>query len=507
MPRLQSLPLPERMFVCFLCLLAPIADTTARAQEDNLAARSAENTPLSQSRAHAYVPGRPRGKEKLLVLAPGPNLFIDDFLIADSENITREVIPPQRDSSIPNPIITGKEDGCFQPYMTVIQDPETHIFRIWFGHRKEDSDTSGSHVATMTSNDGMHWKRPAQILKDPAPIQFGASVIDEGPRFNPPEDRFRLAWWKDGGMKVAASPDGVIWHMLAEDTVLRHNHDITSIYRDSARDRYMATISVYRTGDKWSGQRRITMQSYSGDLLHWSEPHYILMPEDGPDPGETQFYAMDGFLNRGDLIVGMVKVLRDDLKADSPPVPHDAYGIGYTSLAWSRDGETWFRDREHFLDPDPAPDAWDHAHAWIDEQVLVGNEVYLYYGGYQHGHKVNRFEERQIGLIKIKQDRYVARTAGAAVGRLRTPLLRINADELAINANARDGWIKAQLLDENGAPMPGFAMEDCKPITEDAISSPLQWRQPFRKAAASSIRIEFVFQNARLFAFNTFRNQ
>ena len=35
----------------------------------------------------------------------------------------------------------------------------------------------------------------------------------------------------------------------------------------------------------------------------------------------------------------MVKVLRDDLKADSPPDPPDAYGIGYTTLAWSQDGD------------------------------------------------------------------------------------------------------------------------------------------------------------------------
>jgi len=73
----------------------------------------------------------------------------------------------------------------------------------------------------------------------------------------------------------------------------------------------------------------------------------------------------------------MVKVLRDDLKSDSSPDPPDAYGIGYTTLAWSHDGEHWVRDREPFFDRSSQRGAWDRAHAWIDEQVPVGDEVYL----------------------------------------------------------------------------------------------------------------------------------
>ena len=53
------------------------------------------------------------------------------------------------------------------------------------------------------------------------------------------------------------------------------------------------------------------------------------------------------------------------------------YGIGYTTLAWSHDGEHWVRDREPFFDRSSQRGAWDRAHAWIDEQVPVGDEVYL----------------------------------------------------------------------------------------------------------------------------------
>ncbi|HOD50652.1 MAG TPA: hypothetical protein PLJ71_10975 [Candidatus Hydrogenedentes bacterium] len=50
---------------------------------------------------------------------------------------------------------------------------------------------------------------------------------------------------------------------------------------------------------------------------------------------------MDGYLARRDLLIGMVKVLRDVLKADDPP---DAYGVGYTALAWTHDGQTRVRN-------------------------------------------------------------------------------------------------------------------------------------------------------------------
>jgi hypothetical protein len=461
----------------------------------------AEQTPLSNTKALVYTAGLPRPVEQPLHLGTGPHLFMDDYLIASSENLARRVMVPQRDAAIPNPVVTGKEDGCFQPYMTILRDPETKRFRMWYGHRTEAFDTGQSHVALIESEDGIHWQRPARVLKDPAPIQFGVSVLDEGPEFQPASHRFRLAWYMDGGMKLAVSPEGVAWTPLGPDVLLHHNHDIDSLAFDPIRGRYHATISVYRPGEAWAGDRRITMQSCSTDLQHWTPPHYIITPEDGPDPGQTQFYAMDGYLARGGLFIGMVKVLRDDLKADDPPNPPDAYGVGYTALAWTRDGETWYRDREHFFDPDPAPSAWDHAHAWIDDQVLVNDEVYLYYGGYAHGHKVNRFEERQIGLVKIKRDRYVARVSGSETGRLKTPLFVLEGGSLAVNVNAQGGWLKVQILDAARNPLPGFALENCQPVSEDAVSAPVRWTRPLTELASQPVHIEFVLQDAQLFAF------
>ena len=443
----------------------------------------------------------------------GPHLFLDDDLIAESHGVRRVVNSPVRDESIPNPVITGGEDGCFQPYLSVVRDDTTGRFRAWYGARTAEKDPTRSRLAYMESEDGISWRRPHRLLDTPA-IQFGASVIDEGSGFADASRRFKFAWWapsvaKDapGGLKIATSPDGLSWKQLirpggpnevgAGDVLLPHDHDINSIFRDPVRKQYMAIASTMQTDAAWSGERRVTMQSISRDLLHWSPLSRILVPDPKTEHEQTQFYAMDGFIVRGDLIIGMVKVLRDDLHADTPPDPPDAYGVGYTALAWTRDGEHWTRDRAVFLDRDSKRDAWDHSHAWIDEQLPVRDDVLLYYGGYARGHKVNRFEERQIGLVRMKRDRYVAREADAEGGRIVTPVVVPAGETITLNADVRAGGkIIVRLLDADGK-----IVTDSGPITGDGLDLKVTWRQrrPIR-IAGRAVRFEFVMRNARLFA-------
>ncbi|MEO6034186.1 MAG: hypothetical protein ABIQ35_02910 [Verrucomicrobiota bacterium] len=428
-----------------------------------------------------------------IVLNPGPHLFLDEFLVENSSNVLRRVNPPVRNPAIANPIVTGREDQNFQPYLSVIRNDQTKKFRIWYGARTEDSNPVRSRLAYMESSDGIHWQRPHRILGFPAPIQFGVSVIDEGAAFPIPAQRFKYGCYMDGGLKIATSPDGFDWTLLTTNVVVKHNHDINGIFRDTLRHRYVATLSFYLPGKEWKGWRRITKQSESADLLRWSEPWAVLTP-DTRDEGETQFYAMDGFLVRGDLTIGMVKVLRDDLK-------FDAEGIGYTTLAWTRDGKNWTRDREKFLDRSADKNEWDHSHAWIDEQVPVGTNVYLYYAGYKRGHKVNRFEERQIGLVTMLLDRYVAREAGEKSGILRTPPLILRGARLSVNADARHGELKVQICEANGKPIKGFTAKDFKTVTTDQVDAPLRWKRSLQELNGKPVRLEFLMRNARLFAF------
>jgi hypothetical protein len=240
------------------------------------------------------------------------------------------------------------------------------------------------------------------------------------------------------------------------------------------------------------------MQSSSRDLKTWSKPWFVLLPDPKIDVGETQFYAMDGYLARGDLLIGMVKVLRDDLRAAE--TPEGAFGMGYTTIAWTRDGKHWVRDTTPFFEPDPQAGAWDHAHAWIDEQVLVGDELRLYYGGYKNGHKMGRTTERQIGLVTMPRDRYVGRVAGASKGTLRTVPVILGGGSLSINAEVK-GSLEVRLLDPSGKALPGFDYADFQPIHGDSLDHPAKWKENLTSIQDRPVQIEFRMREATVYGF------
>lgn len=449
---------------------------------------------------HAFLyGGRSKPPTTRLELTPGPHLLVDDAFLEQSEGIMREVRQPRRDPAIPNPLVTGSGDGCFQPYMTVLRTPAGR-FRMWYGACKPDHDASSSLLGYLESADGMRWKRPVRILEGMGGIQFGVSITDAGPTASEPATRYTHAYYHAGGLKLATSPDGVAWKPLAPDPVIRHSHDINGLGYNPSTGLYTATLSYYMDGPTWRGSRRVTAHATSSDRLHWSQPHLVLAPDDSVEPGETQFYAMDGYLRRGDLLIGMVKVLHDDWHADTPPNPPDAYGVGYTALAWTRDGVNWVRDPSPFLDRAAESSAWDHAHAWIDEQVPVGDRVYLYYAGYKRGHKVNRFQERQIGLLTMPRDRYVARVAGPAGGRMVTPPVKVAGTGLTLNLEAQSGEVRVQVTDADGTPLVGYRFADCRPIVGDGLDLPVRWERSWKSLAGREVRLEFEMRSAKLYA-------
>jgi hypothetical protein len=223
------------------------------------------------------------------------------------------------------------------------------------------------------------------------------------------------------------------------------------------------------------------------------------------EQGETQFYAMSGVITRGDLLIGLVKVLRDDLNAtpgktakEMGDMNRKAAGIGYTVLAWSRDGKTWQRDHEVFIPRNPLPGTWDHANAWGADQLTVGDETFVYYCGYAHGHKVNRFNERQFGLARMPRDRYVAREADINRGTLITKPLILNGSSITVNAYVV-GEMRVRLLDKEGRLIKDF---DWVNISGDAVDHPVEWKKDLKSLGKKIVQMEFQLQDAQLYSFD-----
>jgi hypothetical protein len=439
-----------------------------------------------------------------LRLDPGPHLFIDNYLIADQYFLSRTVNQPIK---IPEPVVTGGVDGDqnFQPYMSVIRDEKSGLFRMWYN---TPENISQSHIGYIESEDGIHWKRPHRVLGDPQEIKFNVSVVDRGTLYAKPEERFVLGFYHEDGMKIAVSPDGLEWKMLTEKTVVKHNQDVNSLCWDPIRKQFLMVgqMKLLMKPD-WKEKRRIPHQTVSKDLLNWEPIWPILMPKIGApiEKGETQYYAMSGIKARGDLLIGLVKILRDDLNATAGKTAKEmgdmkrkAAGIGYTVLAWSRDGRTWQRDHEVFIPQNPLPGSWDHANAWGGDQLVVGDKTFLYYAGYARGHKVERFKERHIGLARMPRDRYVAREADLNMGRLVTKALRLNGSQITVNAYV-EGKMRIRLVDINGDTIEGYDWVD---ISGDAVDHPVPWKQNLKSLNEKNVQIEFQLQDAQIFGFD-----
>ncbi len=447
----------------------------------------------------------------------GPYLFVDEQWIAKSSGLTRRV---HRPSKVPQPVLDNKTFGVTQPFVTVLRDPDSGLLRIWY--------CRGTQLWQATSKDGVHWS-DARVAY--ARVRgYGAAILDDRGRDPDPARRFKLADWEstpqwddtekdDGGMYVTFSPDNAKWTRIPGNPVLPswpagygkyalHGvSDIIDAFYDPIHKRYAAAVKLFSglPEDPWSrgtrlgtapGTRRIVGMTFSADFVHWEKPWRIIVPDER-NQGDMEFYGLGGVHGRGSLLIGFVRVLRDDLPCDAGGPPD---GIGYTTLAWSRDGRTWTRDHETFIDRDLKAGTWDHAMAWGSSAIQIGDELFIYYGGYARGHKVEPAKERQIGLARMPVDRYVSRDAGPNGGTLRTQSFALNGRRLIVNADVR-GEMRVRLIRANGKPVRGYDWEDCKLLEGDSISHNVSWGRKRSALPDGACQIEFSMKNAQLFGF------
>lgn len=480
--------------------------------------------------------------DKTIAVSKGVHLLLDDYLIAASQGVERKVIPPRR--FLDDPLVTGSvEHQNWQPFFTVLHDPTAAAekrFRLWYNvdvlDDPRDGEWSGM-TGLLESADGIHWPGPyirLTSLKADGRVRFGASVVDDGPSHPNPAERFKMMYFDVGnlvGPRVAFSPNGVDWtvHNGGQSILPKTpSDDIWTAGFDPLRKRYFLIGKYFgpftwtnADGEKLNVPIRRYFTSFSPDFKVWSDPMGMVYSPDQKDPGITQWYGAAGFQTRGDLIVGFLRVLRDDMTPEGAPAEAIAAnnggganlganllgkkggsGMGYTVLTWTRDGETWQRDREtdKFFAPDPKVGTWDHAMAWVGSSTAVGDELFLYYAGYRWGHKYHHSVDRQIGIVKMKKDRYVAREAGKQAGKLTTHPFKFDAQELLVNVVAKDGELRVQLTTA-GKPIPGFQFNDCQPIAADAIATPVRWTRPISELKGQTVRLEFSLRDSQLFAF------
>lgn len=180
----------------------------------------------------------------------------------------------------------------------------------------------------------------------------------------------------------------------------------------------------------------------------------------------------------------------------------DANQVRQTDLFVSRDGETWtpLGDIGMYM-----PSGGMFLGRTIVERLCQ-------YGMIRRGDEIWQYAEYNTGphgqgesfSVRVKQrlDGFTSLDAGAATGTITTHPLIFDGNRLTLNV-APKGLLKVALLDQTGAPFPGFSMTDCDPIAIDSTSMPVSWNGSIDIGPLSgqTVKISFEMTQAKLFAF------
>jgi hypothetical protein len=447
-------------------------------------------------------------------LAPGPQLFIDDYIIENSDGLVRTTHQPQKS---PEPILKGQDwykQALFN--LAAIYDHDLKRFRMWFVANRKAA-TGRGYYAYAESDDGIHWRQPNLGLTEidgssnnnaVSDDAYCIVLVDHGKGYPEPDKRFvlvHLAFGEERSLSAKYSPDGLRFEEHPGNPLFTDKGGVMSDRLsgtwDPLRKRYLITVGYEgKPQDGYSGKppfyhegyRRLVAQTSSADLTHFP-PLRLIIASDPEEACCEEYYGMKPIV-RGGLYLGFLRLLRDDMPADPGGEVH---GIGWSELATSRDGENWERHPDIFLDRNRKVGTWDHAMAWIGDIVTFGDKEFIYYGGYAEGHKVGG---RTIGVATLRRDGFVSRDAGSRGGRLRTRLFVLEGDHLKINAKI-DGELRVRLLDPSGLPIRGFFWKDCEPIRGDSVSHNVSCSGTLATLQGKTVRLEFSLHDTELYGF------
>lgn len=456
----------------------------------------------------------------------GRQLFVDDFLIEESTlrqtwhqptyHPASPLLRPdrtweQRDeyadrtATLPNPTATVFSDGVFF-------DPRDRLFKMWY------MGGYGMSTCLAVSPDGITWSKPAL---DVVP---GTNIVDLRNRdsstvwldlFAPdPRQRYKMSLWYDRALVLLVSPDGVHWNEIGRTGPAG---DRSTFFYNPFRDVWCFSVRADRSPAPVSDRFRRYWEGASfADAHNWGDvPPVAWMKADSKDFAEPELarapelYNLDAVAYES-VMLGLFSVWRGESSVREK--------INEVSLGFSRDGFHWDRpDRRPFLPISKADGAWN----WANVQsagggcLIVGDRLYFYVSGRTGRPGSGSPGTSSTGLAMLRRDGFASMDwlpdempvrrvggGGAQGGMLTTRVVRFTGEHLFVNADARGGELRVEVLDADGRVLAPFTRDACEPVTSDGTRQRLQWSgASLGVLAGREVRLRFTLTRGRLFAF------
>jgi len=422
-------------------------------------------------------------------------LFVDRFLIESLSGVELRLHEPQ----LAPPMAEPADD---MEYGTVIKDGD--VFRLYTRAGRGarfDGDTS-EVTRYCESRDGIHWTRPALglheiegsrdnnvILHEKSVCHNFSPFLDTRPGV-PADQRFKalagvLYRNPGGGLVAFTSGDGIHWRKLQDAPVMTKGaFDSQNVaFWSEAEQKYVAYVRTFTAGvstaTEWrlDGLRSVS-RATSEDFLHWTDP----VPLNPNFPGEHIYTTLTHpYFRAPHIYVALPTRFHPDRGSSTD--------IMFMTARGDRPFDRTFR--EAFIRPGLDPARWGNRSNYAALNVVPTGpaEMSIYTTPFRR--------------FTLRTDGFASARAAADPGELRTRPLVFAGDELSLNySTSAGGSVRLEIQDAGGAPLPGFALDDCRPLVGDAIDQVVAWKSGRSVASLSGrpVRLRFALQEADVFA-------
>ncbi|MFZ2639552.1 MAG: hypothetical protein WA117_01085 [Verrucomicrobiia bacterium] len=449
-----------------------------------------------------------------ILLRELPLLFADDSGIAATHGVVRTVHPAR---TLNAPVIEADrpwEGARVYIYGSVYFDEAARQVRMWYMSRPQAY--SGDCVLYAVSQDGVRWTKPslgihalAGSAENNIVFNMHSPSVLLDTRETDPAKRYKMLGSKSSGYHAAFSADGLHWTLYPKNPVLKHSDTIT-LAQDPATGEYLA---YHKRPAKVRGfGRRVVWLSRSRDFQEWTEPELVFAPDEEDDTWaqqprqRTEVYNMSVFPHAAGFI-GLPTLFRvtapNRPKSEITPGQSPDDGPIEVQLATSADGRAWRRTQPRVnVIPRGAPGTFDGGSILgvSSTAAHVGDETWVYYTAMTTTHGGPMPPKRlTIGRAAWRRHGFVSLDA-AERGRVETKPLRLGAPSLVVNADAHGGQLRVALLETDGRPIAGCALDDSETLRENAARWTVRWRSGARAPTDRPVRVVLEMTHARLFS-------
>lgn len=442
-------------------------------------------------------------------------VFYDDALIAfKSTNIVRRMGKARKLNNGQPLIVQDKayEDALGQygigMYLSVLREPG-QPFKIWYHFGGGDG-----RLGYAESTDGLHWdKSAAGLLRFNNFVHYpvhGPCVIYD--RNDDWMHRYKLvsgggfeSWRK--GLTFAYSRDGKNWNVYQ---TLRHLEECDSDTGHSLM--YDEELGAYRISTRYWHMGLRAYRQFARSYLDRGSMPVLLNALFIPAPKDEPWELIDERIY-SNHIYGVATQKRDDIYIGYINL-FDHVGQGFY-LATSRNGVnwdfTWVDQQQALIDHGP-PGSFDDTGIYHAASPLidVGDEHWIYYSGYSGHHdalyvpgSTNKPSLTAVGAAAIRRDGlfWVESAGGEALIETKTFLLQ--GASLIVNADARSGVVRIELLDAQGQQLPRWANEQAALLTGDGCDQRVMWPAgSLAELKDKPVRLRFsLAEGAKLYGF------